>query len=240
MSQTPRIHLALPLDTASEIELPVAAVRHLQVRRLQPGDALRLFDGRGGEWQAELLRMGRQSARVRIGVALQPVAELRVSVTLALGVPANDRMDRLVEKACELGVAAIQPLVTERSVLRLSGERAAQRCDHWQSIAVAACEQCGRAQVPTVAPWMTLAQWLAQPPALARWLLSPEPEARPLAGRALPTASLCVLSGPEGGLSPAEQAAARASGFEPVNLGPRVLRADTAPLVVMAWLSLLA
>jgi 16S rRNA (uracil1498-N3)-methyltransferase len=242
MASTLRICLDAPLPAGSgELDLPAPAVRHLQVRRLQPGDALRLFDGRGDERDAVLLAVGRQSARVAIAAAgCAPAAELPVAVTLALGVPANDRMDRLVEKATELGVASIQPLLTERSVLRLQGERARARCEHWRSIAMAASEQCGRAVVPTVEPWMALAEWLARPaPASStRWVLSTAPPTTPLARCPRPAAELAVLSGPEGGLAPDEMAAARAAGFLAIGLGPRVLRADTAPLAVMAWLSL--
>jgi 16S rRNA (uracil1498-N3)-methyltransferase len=168
--------------------------------------------------------------------------------------PANERMDTLVEKATELGVHAIQPLECERSVLRLAGERAQRKREHWQAVAVAASEQCGRAWVPQVEPVRSLPQWLqglqvpeAQEDADAvsgRWLLSFSAEA--LAPGTLlqtvktPPTALQVLSGPEGGLSPAEEEAARAAGFRPVTLGPRVLRADTAPLALLAWWGLRA
>lgn len=235
----PRLFVDLPLQPGTPVELPAGAVRHLQVLRLQPGAALHLFDGRGGEWLAQLLAVGRRTARVQVDAPVTPVAELPVAVTLAIGVPANDRMDRLVEKATELGVAAIQPLTTERSVLRLHGERAAARCAHWQAIAAAACEQCGRARVPTVAAWATLAEWLARPCAFdSRWMLSTGPQAAAVAACRPPGTTLAVLSGPEGGFAAAEVAAARAAGFEEVGLGPRVLRADTAPLALLAWIGL--
>jgi 16S rRNA (uracil1498-N3)-methyltransferase len=173
--------------------------------------------------------------------------ELAQAVTLALGMPANERMDTLVEKATELGVAHIQPLITERSVLRLAGERAERKRAHWQAIAEAACEQCGRARVPVVAPVRTLAHWL---PSLStntntstraglRLVLSLQADALPLHHQ--PTAAattITSLSGPEGGLTADEEAAARRYGFIATALGPRVLRADTAPLAVLAWLAL--
>ena len=246
MSSALRLHVDLPLAAGTRLELPAAAVRHVQVRRLQPGDALQLFDGHGREWSARLHSMGRSQAAVELGEELPPRPELACAVTLALGVPANERMDTLVEKATELGVAAIQPLMTERSVLRLSGERAQRKQAHWQGIASAACEQCGRARVPVVQPMLTLGAWLQALPSdtAARWLLSPDTQAPALhalasrAGQLAP--QVLSLSGPEGGLSPAEEALARELGFAPVNLGARVLRADTAPLALMAWISLLA
>lgn len=237
----------------AQLSLPADAVRHVQVRRLQPGDTLQVFDGQGSEWRAQLLDMGRQSATLRLLEAIPSLPELGCAVTLALAVPANDRMDSLVEKATELGVHAIQPLLTQRSVLRLEGERAAKRVAHWQSVAASAAEQSGRAWVPAVQPWCGLEAWLTclADRAGPRWLLSPPARlalaeaAEPcLPGFAAPVAAAArrqvyCLSGPEGGLSDAEEALALAHGFVPVNLGPRVLRADTAPLAVMAWLSLL-
>ncbi len=239
---SPRLFVHTPLLAGCELELPADAARHAQVLRVQPGSVLTLFDGGGSDWTAEVLAMGRQSVVVRVGAA-QPVAlELPRPVTLALAVPANDRMDALVEKATELGAAGLQPLLSERSVLRLDGERAERKRVHWQAVAVAACEQCGRARVPVVAPVRTLAAWLRElPPAVAcRLLLSLGDDACTPAGLDLgaPAAPLCTLSGPEGGLSADEEQAARRAGFVAVSLGPRVLRADTAPLALLAWLAL--
>lgn len=235
-----RLYVDLPLQTGFEIDLPPAAARHVQVRRLQPGDALVLFDGRGGEWRAVVLRMGRSQVQVRVEQFDASQRELRRAVTIAVGMPANERMDVLVEKATELGVQAIAPLQCERSVLRLAGERALRKREHWQAIAAAAAEQCGRTRVPTIAPVRTLAQFLTDVPGDAqRMLLSPAPQSPPLrsavAGNA---AALLTLSGPEGGLSADEEAAALARGFVRASLGPRVLRAETAPLAVLAWIGL--
>jgi 16S rRNA (uracil1498-N3)-methyltransferase len=233
-----RLYVDLPLAAHAEIELPAAAARHVQVLRLQPGHDLTLFDGRGGEWSAVVTRMGRSDVAVRVGEHHAVSRELVPAVTLALGMPANERMDTLVEKATELGVATLQPLVCERSVLRLSGEREQRRRAHWQGIAVAASEQCGRTRVPAIEPVRTLPQWLAAlgAPRHARWLLSFD-DASPIAAQATPGDGVLVLSGPEGGLSPAEEAAARSAGFVPIGLGERVLRADTAPLAVLAHLA---
>ena len=226
---------ALPPD--SVIDLPPGPARHVQVLRLQPGDALTLFNGQGGECAARVQQMGRSQVSVQI-LAHDPVdRELAQHVTLAVGMPANERMDTLVEKATELGVAALQPLVCERSVLRLAGERAEKRQAHWQAVAVAACEQSGRTRVPTIAPVLTLPAWLATrpvPDGATACVLDPRAgtTALPLAGAAV------FLSGPEGGLSDAEVQLAETAGFRRVGLGPRVLRADTAPLAVLAHLSL--
>ena len=153
--------------------------------------------------------------------------------------PANDRMDFLVEKATELGAAALQPLVGERSVLRLSGERADKKRAHWQGVAIAAAEQSGRTVPTRIEPVLSLATWLATLPAPAddewRGLLSPH-AAQALA--TFPQPRALFLSGPEGGLSDAEEHAARARGFAAISLGPRILRADTAPLAVLSWLAL--
>ncbi|GAP37522.1 16S rRNA (uracil(1498)-N(3))-methyltransferase [Piscinibacter sakaiensis] len=240
-----RIHVPDPLAAGLSLALPPGPSRHLQVLRLQPGSALRLFDGRGGEWSAQVTRMGRQVVEVEVGEHLPVERELAAEVTLAVGMPANERMDTLVEKAVELGVAAIQPLVCERSVLRLAGERAERKAAHWQAVAVAASEQCGRNRVAAVAPIRPLADWLRglPPPHGAHRAVLSLREARPwaAAAAAAPTgARWCVLSGPEGGLTPAEEEAAAACGFAAVSLGPRVLRADTAPLAVLGWFGLAA
>ena len=239
---TMRLFVALPLLAGEDLALPEGAARHARVRRVQPGDELLLFDGGGCDWPARVLAVTRSSVSVRVGTP-QPVArELALAVTVAVVMPANERMDVLVEKATELGVARIQPLHSERSVLRLGGERAERKRAHWQAIAQAACEQCGRAVVPAVAPVLALEDWLqqqrAQVPAAARWLLSLQPGARSAAAHGWPAAGLGMLSGPEGGFTPDEEAAAHAAGFVAVDLGPRVLRAETAPLAVLAWLAL--
>ena len=236
---TVRLYVDAALQRDAEIDLPAAAARPVQVRRLQPGDLLRLFNGQGGEWHATVLRMGRSEVVVRVG-AFEPIeCELAVRITVALGMPANERMDYLVEKATELGVQTILPLQCERSVLRLAGDRALRKREHWQAIAAAAAEQCGRTRVPQVAPVQTLERFLAQPPdAARRLLLSPAGGTPPLHAVAADARELLTLSGPEGGLSPAEEQAALAHGFLRARLGARVLRAETAPLAVLAWAGL--
>ncbi|MBX3635573.1 MAG: 16S rRNA (uracil(1498)-N(3))-methyltransferase [Rubrivivax sp.] len=236
-----RLFVGAALAEGTELALPETAARHAQVRRVQPGDLLVLFDGQGREAPATVSTMGRSEVRVRVGAPAAVDRELPVAVTIALVMPANERMDWLVEKAGELGAAALQPLLGERSVLRPTGERAERRRAHWQGIAVAASEQCGRTRVMQVAPVLALTDWLVQLPAARRgerWLLAPGADASVVSAAPPDLPALCTLSGPEGGLSDAEQAAARAAGFRPLSLGPRVLRAETAPLAVLAWLGL--
>ena len=241
----PRFHTDTALQAGGEFTLPAGAARHVQVLRLQPGTPITLFDGRGGEWWASVVYMGRAEVRVRVDRFDAVERELPLKVTLAVGMPANERMDALVEKATELGAAAIQPLLCERSVLRLSGERALKKVVHWQAVAVAACEQSGRTRVPRVAPVRPLLEWLAGlPPANAaphceRLVLSLRATHRtgpPLAQRS----ELLCLSGPEGGFTATEEQAAAQQGFLPLRLGARTLRADTAPLALLAHIALSA
>jgi len=227
-------------EPGQAVELPPGAARHAQVLRLQPGDALQLFDGRSDRlWTAEVTAMGRSSVAVRLLEAREVQHELPLAVTLATVMPANDRMDFLVEKATELGAAALQPLMGERSVLRLAGDRAEKKRGHWQGVAQAAAEQCGRVRLPVIGAVQTLPAWLAALPPLqdgeARWLASPgaAPVRRPEALQAV-----TLLTGPEGGLSDAEEKLAAAAGFQRIGLGPRILRADTAPLALLAFLGL--
>jgi 16S rRNA (uracil1498-N3)-methyltransferase len=237
-----RLFVETPLQAHAELLLPAAAARHAQVLRVQPGAQLTLFDGSGCDWPATVLAMGRSDVRVQVGEPQTVPCELPWHITVALGMPANERMDTVVEKATELGMAALAPLHTERSVLRLHGERAERKRSHWQGIVQAACEQCGRAVVPPVWPVRTLDEWLRQAPAANHHLLlSLRADAAPL-HTLLPAPGdrLVLLSGPEGGLSGDEEEAARAHGYRPVALGRRVLRADTAPLAALAWLSVQA
>ena len=236
----PRIHVDQPLAPGMDLALSANGSRHVQVLRLQPGDALILFDGRGGQWGGAITAISRREVRVRTLRHEAIERELPALVTLAVGMPANERMDALIEKATELGVAAIQPLVCERSVLRVAGERALRKAAHWQAVAGAACEQCGRNRLPAISEPVGLPEWLRalqKPGDSARWLLSLSdaqawPPARDSHG------PVVLLSGPEGGFTAQEEVMAREAGFVAWSLGDRVLRADTAPLAALAWLSL--
>ena len=224
------------------MSLPAGAARHAQVLRLQPGHTVSLFDGLGGEWTAQITRMGRSDVDVEVLSHADTEREADRPVVLATGLMAADRMDWLVEKATELGAAQFQPLLTERSTLRLDSSRAERKRAHWAAVASAACEQCGRNRIPAVLAQQSLKAFL-EPLAAdgARWVLSFEADAAPLhqMQRSLAASqAVTLLSGPEGGLSPTEETAARATGFQPVSLGARVLRAETAPLAALAALIL--
>lgn len=245
----PRFHIeSLLVSPGALVNLPEGAARHVQVLRMQPGDTIRLFDGEGQECVATISEMGRKSVSVVLGERVHDARELPMRVTLAVGMPANDRMDALVEKATELGVHAIQPLLCARSVLRLDGDRAVKKVAHWQAVAVSACEQSGRAVVPKVHAVMTIQTWLQAQAAssytgvrgvlslreavsVREWLAlaaSGGPEGMPR--------DWCFLSGPEGGLSTEEEGLALSLGWSAVSLGKRVLRADTAPLAMLSVL----
>jgi len=257
MSNLPRFYCPSALDTGAELSLPAGTARHVQVLRLQPNDEITLFNGQGGEFKAVVMHMGRSEVSVRVGEHQAIERELNIHVHLWSGITANERMDWLLEKATELGAATLLPITAERSVLKLKGERADKKLAHWQAIAVASSEQCGRNRVLQVGQARTLTQALEQLSAAtspsesqaqaqaARWVLSLSPGTRLLQemiqtirsthdhGATQPT-EIIVLSGPEGGLSPAEEAQAIAAGFLPVSLGNRVLRAETAPVAVLS------
>ena len=234
----PRFHCPVPLTTGQALSLPPGAARHVQVLRLQPGAVITLFNGEGGEFEATVTRMGRSDVDVEVGAHHAIEREAPRAIHLLAGITANERMDWLVEKATELGVASLTPLLAERSVLKLKGERADKKLAHWQGVAVAAAEQCGRNRVPVVHPAVSLSDWLAHPTqAGQRCVLSLAQGTRSLSSVTAGDEPLVVLSGPEGGLSPAEEALALSSGFAPVTLGSRVLRAETAPLAVLAALT---
>jgi 16S rRNA (uracil1498-N3)-methyltransferase len=233
----PRIHCPVPLASGAEIELPAGAARHVQVLRMQPGETVTLFNGEGGEFEATVRRMGRSDVVVEVGAHHAIEREASREIHLAFGMPANERVDWLIEKATELGAASFQPLVTERTVLRLKGERAEKKQAHWQAIAVAACEQCGRNRVPSVHEPVAFETWLSHSPAAGtRRMLSLAGAPRPLAHAIGSHDPVWLLSGPEGGLSPTEEAAALERGWVAATLGGRTLRAETAPLAALAAL----
>jgi 16S rRNA (uracil1498-N3)-methyltransferase len=235
----PRFFCSHPLHAGLSLDLPADTSRHIQVLRLQPGATITLFDGRGGEYTACILQMGRHTVAARIDSHQALERESAVYSHVVIGMPANERMDWLVEKATELGVARITPLMTAHGVLRLNAERALKRQLHWQGIAQAACAQSGRNTLPQIDVPQSWSEWFNTVPrdeTQARWLLSLSAASTPL--NASPEVRrVLLLSGPEGGLSHDEEAQALERGFVAVNLGGRVLRAETAPLAVLSrWI----
>ena len=236
----PRIYLPDPIPAHGVLEAPAAAAHHIaNVLRLAQGDSLTLFDGRGYEHTAVIQRISKSGVTLTVADATQVDRESPLRVALAQGISSGERMDYTVQKSVELGVTAIQPLMVERSVVRLSPERAAKRVAHWQAIAVAACEQCGRNVVPEGLPVKAYTRWLAEVDTRAlRLTLSP---AASLKLRELPRPSqaIVLLVGPEGGLAPRERHDAASAGFTEARLGPRVLRTETAALAALATIQAL-
>jgi 16S rRNA (uracil1498-N3)-methyltransferase len=229
----PRIHCDIRLGPGAQFTLAPEAAQHVsKALRLKAGDSIVVFDGRGGEYEAVLQRIDRERVDVKVGAFRDVEREPAVTVGLVQGLPEADKMDWIVQKAVELGVAWIQPIVCDRSVVRLPADRAAKREAHWKRVAVAACEQAGRNHVPEVRPTLAFQSWLAEPSTVPRWLLQPGGE--PLAGRPAPTQPFELLVGPEGGLSEREADLARSRNCQPVALGPRVLRTETAALAALA------
>lgn len=234
MMSCPRFYVAAPLAAHTEITLPEAVARHAsRVLRLGMGDALTLFDGRGGEYPARLIAISRDAVRVEVGAHQGIERESPLTVRLAQGISSGERMDYTLQKAVELGVTAIQPLALKRSVVKLAGERETRRLAHWQGVVVAACEQCGRNRVPPVAAPATLDTWLQGTLDGRLIVLSPEAPLR-LADLPPPTQMDTLVAGPEGGFDPAEMAQLLAAGAIPVRLGARVLRTETAALAALA------
>ena len=233
-----RFHYRGKLGNGSEVRLPSDAAHHaIRVLRLGVGEPVVLFDGLGGEFEARITRVDRGEVSVKTGAHCDVERESRLQITLVQGLSSGERMDITLQKSVELGVAAIQPIATVRSVVKLKDERAQRRREHWQNLVVSACEQCGRNRVPEVLPVLDLPEWLVglTTPAASdetRLLLSPA-AAKPLRDLATPTRML-LLIGPEGGLSMQETELAQSRGFLPVRLGPRILRTETAALAALS------
>ena len=243
--RTPRFHLPGPLRTGDTVDLPEPVFRHaVQVLRLRAGAPLILFDGGGGEYAARLCVVGRRQARAELGDFSPREAESPLDVTLAQAVSAGERMDFSLQKAVELGVRGIVPLLSERSAPLPEGERRDKRMRHWHGVIAGACEQSGRNRLARLHPPLTLAHWLGGPQATGaglRLVLAPEGDTGlgSLTGREPPAGPVVVLVGPEGGLSGAELAQARTAGFTALRLGPRVLRTETAGAALLAALGAL-
>lgn len=240
-TRVPRFYFDGELRAGALVELAEDAARHAQVLRLRTGEPAVLFNGGGGEHQARIVEGKRSRVRVQVGAWRAIEREAPLAVTLLQGVSSGEKMDFTVQKATELGAAAIQPLLGEKSVVRLSAERAQAKLVHWRRIAIAACEQCGRNRLPVIAAPLRVADYCRQPGGGGlRLLLSPlvEKGLREALARA-PTA-LTLAAGPEGGFSTEEETLLAAAGFMPVRLGPRVLRTETAALAALAAIHALA
>lgn len=233
----------MSLARGAVIELPDAVAHHAsRVLRLRPGDAVTLFNGAGGEFDARLAGVESRRVLATVGAHRAIERESPLDVTLVQGLAAAERMDWAIQKAVELGVRAITPVAMARSVTRLDGARAAKRAEHWRSVIVASCEQCGRNRLPLLHPLCDLADVLATPgpvgagdapSSMLSLVLAPD-EGMPLNPLDPPAGAVRILIGPEGGLTPDELSAAKRAGFRCIVLGPRILRTETAGIAALS------
>ena len=228
----PRIFTEQALQTGQEIQLEEQASNHLsRVLRMQEGRELILFNGEGGQYQAHISAINKKSVSANIRAFDAESRQSPLITELGIAISKGDRMEWLVQKATELGIHKITPLHSENSQLKLNAERKLKKQQQWQQIAISACEQCGRNIVPEMAPITPIADWLTSVEADKKLVLHHRSEAS-LTGAS--PASLALLIGPEGGLSPTEITIAQQQGFQSLTLGPRVLRTETAPLTALS------
>lgn len=237
----PRVYSPAPITGPGPLVLTGDRAHYLgRVLRTRPGDACVVFDGSGLDYPATISRIARHEVVVELAAPVAVANESPLEITLVLAVTRGSRMDVALQKSVELGATALVPVLTERCGVRLDPRQAAQRLAHWQGVVISAAEQCGRARLPAVTRPVPLGEALpALPPAAATRVVLEPRAASALDAVARPTAGVAVLVGPEGGLAAGEEAAAREHGFVGVRLGPRVLRAETAPLAVLAALQCL-
>ena len=234
----PRFYLPAPLAPHTTFSLPDNIVRHIHVLRLNTGDNITLFNGTGSDFDATLQEIGKRHAECHITAQRQPENESPLAITLVQAISSGERMDFTLQKSVELGVRAICPIISERCVVRLSGERADKRVQRWQDIVIAACEQSGRSIVPTVLPVVSFSDYLRQMPPELHLMMSLR-RATTLRDIAPAPQTLRLMIGPEGGWTPAEEQAAQAAGVHAITLGKRVLRTETASLAAMAAMQVL-
>ena len=233
-----RIHVETELSSGAECVLPNTAAHHVRdVLRLTRGAELVLFNGRGGEYAAQLLAVARGEVRAALGAYREGVPESSLVVTLVQSISRGERMDYTLQKAVELGVRYIVPVTSSRTVVRLDSTREEKRLDHWRGVVRHATEQSGRTLVPELATMCTLAAWLANANAMPSYMLDPI-ATRSLAGQPAPGANVAIVAGPEGGFSSAERTQMAAAGLLAVRLGPRVLRTETAALCALTILQM--
>ncbi len=236
----PRFFCSQPLIVGDTVALPDAVAHHLHVLRQQPGDELTLFNGDGGEYLAQLATLEKRRGSARILAQVARDVELPYEITLAQALPEASKMDWIIEKAVEMGVAALQPLAAQRCVVRLSGERAEKRQLHWQGVIEAASEQSGRNRLARLAPVENFTQWIGQQDLHKRVLLSPRGgQSLSAWARHQPPQALTLMIGPEGGFTEQEEQAALAQGALALTMGPRILRTETAGIAAVAALSAL-
>ncbi len=224
------------------VALPEQASAHVsRVLRMRTGDALTVFDGRGGEYAAEIATIAKKEVTLRLGAHSPTERESPLAVTLIQGLARGDKMDYIIQKATELGVARIIPVATARGIVQLDDDRGDRKWQHWRAVAASACEQCGRNRLPEIVPPCSLEQlWQSHTLPSLRLLLSPHARTG-IASALIPRPTeLAVLIGPEGGLDPEEESRAVAVGFRQTTLGPRVLRTETAGLAVLTAVQSLA
>ena len=234
----PRFYLPAPLALNTTFRLPENIVRHIHVLRLNAGDSITLFNGTGNDFDATLQAIGKRHAECHITAQRQPENESPLAITLVQAISSSERMDFTLQKSVELGVRAIQPIISERCVVRLSGERAEKRVQRWQDIVIAACEQSGRSIVPTVQPIVSFNDYLRQMPPELHLMMSLR-RATTLRNIAPAPQTLRLMIGPEGGWTPAEEQAALEAGVQTITLGKRVLRTETAAMAAMAAMQVL-
>ena len=234
----PRFYLPTALAPHTTLNLPDNIIRHIHVLRLNAGDSITLFNGTGNDFAATLQTIGKRHAECHIHAQRQPENESPLAITLVQAISSGERMDFTLQKSVELGVRAICPIISERCVVRLSGERADKRVQRWQDIAIAACEQSGRSIVPTVLPIVSFSDYLRQMPPELHLMMSLR-RATTLRDIAPAPQSLRLMIGPEGGWTPAEEQAALDAGVQTITLGKRVLRTETAAMAAMAAMQVL-
>ena len=233
-----RLYIDANLGPGAVQELDADRTRYLaRVLRLRAGDTISVFDGGGSEYRATLSRITKNAATVNIGDLIETQVESNLRVHLVQGISRGERMDFVVQKATELGVKRITPVLTEYGVVKLDDKRAAKRREHWQKVAASACEQCGRVRLPLVDTPMSLKNWFGSPPEQVDTQLILRPGAdKSLCAISAPVTKVCLLIGPEGGFSDSEYDDAASVGFDAVSLGPRILRTETAATAALAIL----
>jgi 16S rRNA (uracil1498-N3)-methyltransferase len=233
--KNPRIFTEQPLQVSDSVELEPQASHHLaSVLRMSAGDSVRLFNNSGHEYQGSITSAKKRAVTVQIDSCQQNSVESPLKSHLAISISKGDRMDYVIQKATELGVTEITPLITERTNVKLNAERLEKKQQHWQQIAISACEQCGRNTVPKVNAMKKLTNWIEYCEADKKLVLHHRSE-QALDSKQQP-ASAILLIGPEGGLSEDEISLAESKGFEALTMGPRVLRTETAPLAALSLL----